>query len=194
MILTGKAIEEAVRRGEIEIDPFDASNLNPNSYDLHLGTGVCVYEKLVWMNPNTSRTDGSQIRAISEEVSVKDDLKTLYFEMDPDKGWLLKPGIGYLMHTAERIHTDTLVSIIDGKSSIGRLFVSVHQTAGYGDTGFNGQYTLEMTTIHPIRIFPGMKIAQVRFHMVAGDITLYSGKYQKETAKGAVGSNTNGLV
>ena len=81
------------------------------------------------------------------------------------------------------------VPVLDGKSSLARLFVSVHATAGYGDAGFDGQYTLEVTVTHPIVVFAGMRIAQIRFHTMHGEVgKLYSGNYTGETSKGAVAS------
>jgi dCTP deaminase len=101
----------------------------------------------------------------------------------------LEPNVGYLMHTIERVHTKKYVPVLDGKSSIGRLFMKVHETAGYGDAGFDGQYTLEVTVVHPLRVYPGMRIAQMRFHTILGEVQkLYAGNYTGEAAKGPVPS------
>ena len=98
------------------------------------------------------------------------------------------------MHTVERIRTDFYNPVLDGKSSIGRLFVKVHETAGYGDPGFNGQYTLEVTTsMFPVRLYPGMRICQIRFHTLEGALASYeeTGHYKGEAAQGAVGSKVH---
>lgn len=85
--------------------------------------------------------------------------------------------------------------VLDGKSSIGRLGVQVHVTAGYGDPGFDGQYTLEVTSVYPVRVYPGMRFCQMRFHTRdLGDQTvlkgplLYAGSYEGETSRGPVPS------
>jgi dCTP deaminase len=172
-ILSGKEIENALLLGDISISPFEVSQLNPASYDLTLGDGITVYSK-VWKR-------GSYL-------DPKADNPTNSFKMIPE-GFILKPGIGYLMHTKEIVGTNRYVPAIDGKSSIGRLFVFVHVTAGLGDPGFKGQYTLEVLTTYPIRVYPGMRICQIRFFTVRGEINLYKGHYQGDNARGAVASH-----
>ena len=93
------------------------------------------------------------------------------------------------MHTVERIHTKKYVPVLDGKSSIGRLFMKIHETAGYGDPGFNGQYTLEVTVVHPLRVYAGMRVAQMRFHSICGEVEKpYNGNYVGDAARGPVAS------
>ena len=200
-ILTGPAIAEAVQRGKIFIEGFDPRHVNPASYDLTLGDTVAVYESLVCALPY-SPEDGRRFKPYEDEfLTVSDNhvLKALEsnpvktFKIDPEVGWVLKPGIGYLMHTKERVRTDFYVTVLDGKSTIGRLFVQVHVTAGYGDPGFDGQYTLEVVVTHPVRVFPGMRICQIRFHTAHGRIKLYDGRYRGERACGAVPAETSGL-
>lgn len=103
---------------------------------------------------------------------------------------MVKPGIGYLMHTKERVATSCYVPVIDGKSSLGRLFVKAHETAGFGDPGFDGQYTLEITSVFPVILYAGMRICQVRFHTMRGETNLYRGHYQGDNTRGAVPSRT----
>lgn len=189
-ILSGQAIKQAIQCGDIEIDPYNEDRLNPNSYDLCLGKEVRIYKAVV---RNIWHDYSLEPLTYTKELDSKKELETVRFEIDPDRGWLLKPGIGYLMHTIERIRTNKYVPILDGKSTLGRLFVSIHQTAGFGDVGFDGQYTLEVTVTHPVRVYSGMKIAQIRFHTIMGEIELYSGKYRDESAKGAVGAKTADL-
>jgi dCTP deaminase len=176
-VLSGKEIETAIRTGEINISPFEVSQLNPASYDLTLGDEVTMYKGF---HSSTDR--------LLDYLDPKKDNPTTSFKMGPE-GYILKPGIGYLMHTKEVVGTNKYVPAIDGKSSIGRLFVLVHVTAGLGDPGFNGQYTLEVLTTYPIRLYPGMRICQVRFFTIRGEIDLYKGHYQGDTAKGAVSSH-----
>ena len=87
------------------------------------------------------------------------------------------------------MYSKKYIGVVDGKSSLGRLFVQVHCTAGYVDCGFRGNVTLEVTVTHPIVVFAGMRIAQIRFHTMHGEVgKLYSGNYTGETSKGAVAS------
>jgi dCTP deaminase len=204
-ILSGLTIKKMVESGDIEIDPWDPTHvnfgdrLNPASYDLTLGPHVAVYSDVV-VGEFGSLLPGSQLRPIGYyndlpskngyiDVRKKNPVKR--YEMD-DKGLLLMPGIGYLMHTAERIKTDRFNPILDGKSSIGRLFLAVHVTAGYGDAGFDGQYTLEVIVTHPTIVVPGMRFCQMRFHTIVGEVETYGkkGNYQGELAKGPVESRS----
>jgi dCTP deaminase len=170
VILSGNKILECVQRGLIEVDPFDPKQINPVSYDLTLGDKYAVY----------LRTD---VRALDSRQHNDFDLYDV-----PSKGVTLMPGRGYLMHTRERVRTDHFVPVLDGKSSIGRLFVQVHVTAGYGDPGFDGQYTLEVTCVHPVVLYAGMRIAQMRFHTIEGEVMRYDGNYKGETSRGPVPS------
>ena len=193
-ILTDLAIREAVDKGDIAIDPFDARQLNPASYDLRLGDGVAVYD--AWVKADWVRDATGVMRPAYDEplaakdrvLDAKDEPRIDRFQIGSD-GIVLRPDVGYLMHTAERIATKRFVPVLDGKSSLARLFVSVHETAGYGDAGYDGQYTLEVTVKHPIRLYAGMRIAQIRFHTMHGEVgKLYSGNYTGETSRGAVAS------
>jgi dCTP deaminase len=208
-ILPDYMIQFAVEDGVIEIDPFNPENLNPVSYDLTLGDEVVVYKRWVGyvehyddtgpMGLATSRAmaagarDGTDLYRIKTEryLDVKEEPETVKFKIDSERGWVLQPGIGYLMCTRERVFTKKYVPVLDGKSSIGRLFMVVHVTAGFGDPNFNGQYTLEVTVTHPLKVYAGMKIAQMRFHTIAGDprmVRMYDGNYTGDAAKGPVAS------
>lgn len=220
-ILSGLQILDALRAGDIEIDPFDekdakhVSRLNPASYDLTLGRHVAVYRALVqagssddWecdgMRPDgTWGVPGERLRpkfAPGEKIDAIAGVNCLdaakenrvaRYEMD-DRGLLLLPGIGYLMHTEERVQTSKFVPIVDGKSSIGRLFCFVHVTAGYGDPGFDGQYTLEVVVVHPLVVYPGMRFCQMRFHTLVGETEGYQsrGSYKGELATGPIPSQS----
>lgn len=180
-VLTGPEIEHQHECGNIIIDPFNKDQINPASYDLALGNKVAVYKAWVHV-PHLAAYRNTHI------VDSKQAQEVYEFEIDPERGWLLKPGIGYLMHTAERVRTDKYVPVLDGKSSIGRLFIAVHVTAGYGDTGFDGQYTLEVVATHPVVVYPGMRFCQIRFHTVVGAVLPYSGNYTGDASMGPVPS------
>lgn len=157
MILSGQEIKK--RMGDsIVIDPFNEDHLNPNSYNLTLHDEVMVYEEVV--------LDMRQVNRVRR-------LKI------PESGMVLTPNQLFLARTVERTETHDLVPMIEGRSSIGRLGLFVHVTAGFGDVGFKGYWTLEMFAVQPVRIYPGIQICQIFYHELAGDITNYeNGKYQ----------------
>ncbi|MCB1303374.1 MAG: dCTP deaminase [Leptospiraceae bacterium] len=158
MILTGP--ENKKRLGtDIKIEPYSEDFLNPNSYNLRLHNELVVYTNppLDMKQPNPT-----------EKIIIDDN------------GYLLEPGRLYLGRTLEYTETYNLVPMLEGRSSIGRLGMFVHVTAGFGDVGFCGFWTLEISTIHPIRIYPGVGICQIFYHTIEGAIKEYdSGKYQK---------------
>ena len=161
MILTGSEIQKQIDLKKITIDPFTPKNINPNSYDLTLNENYKVYKN-------------KYLSAFQENETVSGII--------PDYGLLLKPGKLYLMRTNEKTHTDYYAPMIEGRSSIARLGVFIHITAGFGDVGFNGYWTLEVTVLHPIYLNKNMRIAQVYFHTLQGDTDiLYAGKYQNNT-------------
>jgi dCTP deaminase len=157
MILSGDEIRSNLGR-DIVIDPFDPDRLNPNSYNLTLHEELLTYEEVVLDMAQPNRTRRLRI---------------------PKEGMVLTPQKLYLGRTMERTETHNLVPMIEGRSSIGRLGLFVHVTAGFGDVGFCGYWTLEMFAIQPIRIYPGVPICQIFYHQICGDITEYSSnKYQ----------------
>ena len=160
MILTGNEIKKEISKGNISISDFDEKQLNPNSYNLRLHNELLVYSNLPLDMKNQNQF---------EKIII------------PESGYLLEPGQLYLGRTIERTHTDLYVPILSGRSSTGRLGINVHATAGYGDVGFNGFWTLEIFVIHPIVIYPSIEICQVYFNTVKGEIDLYKGKYQYNT-------------
>jgi len=158
MILSGKEIQRNLGT-KIQITPFDENRLNPNSYNLRLSDELMVYEdtELDMKKPHTT--------------------KSLVI---PPEGFLMETGKLYLGRTIEHTQTDYFVPMLEGRSSVGRLGLFVHVTAGFGDVGFSGYWTLEMFCIHPVRIYAGVEICQIYFHSVEGAYELYlkSGKYQ----------------
>jgi dCTP deaminase len=94
---------------------------------------------------------------------------------------VIQPDQLYLGRTVERTETHGFVPMIEGRSSVGRLGLFVHVTAGFGDVGFCGHWTLEMFAVQPVRIYPGVPICQIFYHDVRGEITEYCSKYQHNT-------------
>ena len=181
-ILTGPEIRRQVELGGIKISPWDPELVNPASVDLRLGRKVALYEHPGMPNSLGGLLDYPIDCKDPESMPLRDE-----FEIS-DGGVCLMPRRLYLMHTEERISTDKFVPVIDGKSSIGRLGISVHETAGYGDCGFDGQYTLEVTTVYPVRVYAGMRFCQMRFHTMEGEPMLYKGNYTGEYSQGPVPS------
>lgn len=100
----------------------------------------------------------------------------------PEEGLLLNPGQLYLGRTVERTETYGVVPMLEGRSSVGRLGMFVHVTAGFGDVGFKGFWTLEIFAVHPIRIYAGVQICQIFYHTLEGEQVLYDkGKYQNNS-------------
>jgi len=192
MILTGPEILKQINCGTIKITPFNERYLNPGSVDLTLGSQVKVYRDYVEVKEPSLIEDGMLLKYLDRGLvqDSKKEPEVLAFQIDPEVGWVLNPGVGYLMHTAERVSTDSYVPVLDGKSSIGRLFIKIHETAGYGDICYDGHYTLEVTSQFPVRVYPGMRICQMRFHTIQGDPVSYqeTGTYTNNLSTGPVPS------
>lgn len=158
MILSGKEIHQQVENGTISIDPFNSGQLNPNSYNLRLHSDLLVYD--------------------SDVLDMKEKNSTSPLTI-PDEGLLLEPQKLYLGRTIERTATDKYVPMLEGRSSVGRLGLFIHITAGFGDIGFDGFWTLEIFCVQPIRIYADLEICQIFYHTIDGDYDLYqSKKYQ----------------
>jgi len=157
MILSGDEIRSQLGTN-IVIEPFNEANLNPNSYNLTLHDELMIYEEVVLDMKKANRVRRATL---------------------PEDGLVLQPNQLYLARTSERTETHNLVPMIEGRSSIGRLGLFVHVTAGFGDVGFCGYWTLEMFAIQPVKIYPGIPICQIFYHQITGNITEYkSEKYQ----------------
>ena len=156
MILSGNEIKRRLD-DDIVIEPYEPARLNPNSYNLTLHDELMVYEELVLDLARANRV---------RRVTI------------PEKGLVLSPNQLYLGRTAERTETHNLVPMIEGRSSVGRLGLFVHVTAGFGDVGFSGYWTLEMFAVQPVRIYPHVPICQIFYHEITGEITEYNSKYQ----------------
>jgi dCTP deaminase len=157
MILTDKKVLEAIASGAIVIEPFDRSCLGTNSYDVHLGKYLAVYKDRVLDARKHNQIDT--------------------FEMD-ETGFVLQPGTLYLGVTEEYTETHNSVPFLEGKSSIGRLGIDIHATAGKGDVGFSNTWTLEISCTQPVRVYPGMPIGQLIYFLIDGEVENYYNKKQ----------------
>ncbi len=157
MILSGKEIAARIG-GDIIIDPYDADKINPNSYNLRLHNELLAYTKM----PLDMKRENEV-----EKIDI------------PEDGIVLEPHRLYLGRTVEYTETQNLVPMLEGRSSVGRLGLFIHVTAGFGDVGFKGFWTLEIFCIQPIKIYPGVEMCQIYYHTIEGDHESYSsGKYQ----------------
>lgn len=160
MILSGKEILKHMGK-EIIITPFDEKRINPNSYNLSLADELLVYEQ--------------------DELDMKKPNPTKRIVI-PKEGLLLEPNRLYLGRTNEFTRTDRYVPMLEGRSSTGRLGLFIHVTAGFGDIGFAGYWTLEIFCVQPVRLYPNVEICQIYYHDIDGEYDLYSsGKYQNNS-------------
>lgn len=160
MILTDSRILEEMNKGTIRIEPYNRADLGSNSYDVHLGKWLATYA--------------------NAELDAKKHNKIEYFEI-PDEGYVLQPHAFYLGVTLEYTETHAHVPFLEGKSSTGRLGIDIHATAGKGDVGFCGNWTLEISCKMPVRIYKGMPIGQLIYFPVDGEIAVSYN--QKSNAK-----------
>jgi len=160
MILSGLEIKQRLGK-DIFIEPYDESRLNPNSYNLRLHNELLVYD--------------------NELLDMKKENKASKLII-PEDGLILQPNKLYLGRTIEHTRTEACVPMLEGRSSIGRLGLFIHVTAGFGDVGFSGFWTLEIFCIQPIKIYPGIEICQIYYHTIEGEYEKYiSGKYQNNS-------------
>jgi len=158
MILSGKIIEREILNGNICITPYNSKQLGANSYNLRLH-----HEMLVYTN---------------YRLSMAKNNPTDIFVL-PERGLMLYPGTLYLGRTVEHTETHNFIPMLEGRSSVGRLGMFIHVTAGFGDIGFKGYWTLEIMVIQPLHIYPGIEIAQIYYHTVSEEHEEYhSLKYQ----------------
>lgn len=156
MILSDTEILKSIDTGTILIEPFRKECLGSNSYDVHLGRYLAVYKNRVL-----------DARAHNEVEEI----------MIPEEGYEIKPGTLYLGVTEEYTETHIHVPFLEGKSSLGRLGIDIHATAGKGDVGYCNTWTLEISCVQPVRIYAGMPIGQLIYFMVEGEVSnLYHSK------------------
>lgn len=187
-LLTGPEIARRVKTGELVIEPFNPENVNPNSYNLCLCDQLLVYKKNKPLHDwhafrEYQRTTGGAkwndpcYPPILEPLDMGIEEETEPLQIVP-KGLVLYPGVLYLGATLEHTETPGLAPKIDGRSSIGRLGKMVHVTAGFGDDGFKGDWTLEIVVIAPLRVYPGIPICQIAYSTLEGERQPYAGRYQ----------------
>jgi len=202
MILTGPEIRRQIFIGKhpetwggkaqpmdwIDIDPYDESLVGPNSIDLRLHEDLKVYpdgvnrhsileERLNKIHPVQGYNDLGGPIDYQYVIDMKSEDHGCYDLNIPEEGRVLWPGVLYLGRTIEAIGSNSFVPIVEGRSSVGRLGMHVHVTAGFCDLGFRGTITLEIYVIHPIRVYPNIPICQAYFLKPQGVIELYNGRY-----------------
>lgn len=161
MILSGLEIQKQIEKGTIKIEPYNEKLINPNSYNLRLHNELLIYK--------------------DDILDMKKPMETERITI-PETGLILEPGKLYLGRTLEHTQTDTFVPMLEGRSSIGRLGLYIHVTAGFGDVGFSGFWTLEIHCVQPIKIYPDVEICQIYYHTIEGAYSKYlSGKYQNNS-------------
>lgn len=163
MILTDKEILEHIDTGTIKIAPFSRNCLGSNSYDVHLGKTLAVYTDSVLDAKKHNRVESFEI---------------------PPEGYVLTPDNFYLGVTMEYTETLAHVPFLEGKSSVGRLGIDIHATAGKGDIGFCNYWTLEISVKKPVRVYAEMPIGQLIYFHVKGEVltpynTKSSAKYNE---------------
>ena len=250
-MLTGAEIEKQIRKGNISINPYNADQLNPNSYNMKLHPKLLIYKRNSYNNRENTRqltdwetteteqtcfggldasldsneskiniytkkteqtcfggdtsidSNESKINRYSNVTPIMRDIDTFHnisiiesCKLDPldalkdnetvsfnipKEGYVLQPGVLYIGRTVETTATDKYIPMINGRSSGGRLGISIHICAGFGDIGFDGTWTLEITCVEPVRIYPYMELAQVCFFKPEGKIkNLYRGRYFRQ--------------
>jgi dCTP deaminase len=160
MILSDKRILEEIEKGTIKIDPYKRNDLGSNSYDVHLGKYLATY--------------------IDKELDAKKHNLINHFEI-PEEGFVLHPNELYLGVTLEYTETHAHIPFLEGKSSTGRLGIDIHATAGKGDVGFCGNWTLEISCKVPVRVYAGMPIGQLIYFPIEGEVLVSYDK--KKNAK-----------
>ena len=167
MILTDKEILSEIEAGSIVVTPFRRDCLGSNSYDVHLGAALAIYKSAI--------------------LDAREHNEIEHFTIPPE-GYVLHPDTLYLGVTDEYTETHKHVPFLEGKSSVGRLGIDIHATAGKGDVGFCNTWTLEISVKQPVRIYAGMPIGQLIYFVVQGDcINPYNSKqgakYNEKTVK-----------
>lgn len=205
-ILTGHQIRKDVESGAILVDPYDEELVGTNSLDMRLHPLLKLYNHGAVMHRLYTAWYEEMLEAMTAGVEYEDYLKAHPFPtwetvtsvgpppildmLDenrtvdvgiPKQGLILWPGILYLGRTVETVGSKSYVPWFDGRSSVGRLGIHVHVTAGKGDTGWFGTVTLEMHVVHPVRVYADVKpICQASFFGTLGELEEYKGRYQNQ--------------
>jgi dCTP deaminase len=206
-MLASDTIVKAMEQQSIQIDDFNTDQLNPNSYNLRLGPVIKVYEKMHSLHAFWEKALSSYEfihkhhgESVAEEtrrdmtppapplvpLDMRADEPTVEMTI-PETGFVLWPGVLYLGHTLEYTETHQTVPLIEGRSGVGRLGIIVHVTAGFGDIGFCGDWTLEITVDYPVRVYAGVQICQICYSEAVGNAKPYRGQYQGQRGPKASG-------
>ena len=224
MLLTGNKIKEEYKKGKILLEPYNESQINPNSYNITLNKTLKFYKDMKILTDEEGNNYLADIngRGLNSKFKSYKDMKTLTneegdnylvdinngkglnykvngidtFYIDPKKpmktyeleipenGLIIPPNELILGSTNEKAGSDYFVPMYEGRSSTGRLGLASHITAGFGDIGFKSNWTLEILTIYPIKLYRDMEIGQVCFLEISNgennDIILYNGKYKNQ--------------
>ncbi len=165
MILVDSQILAQIDSGDIVIEPYDRACLGTNSYDVRLSKHLATYKNRV--------------------LDARAHNEIEHFEI-PEEGFVLEPQINYLGSTVEYTESHKAVPFLEGKSSVGRLGMDIHATAGKGDVGFCNHWTLEISVKQPVRVYEGMPVGQLIYFQVEGEVLVPysekdSAKYNKRT-------------
>lgn len=161
-MLTGAEIVKRISEKKLVIEPFDLSRVNPNSYNLALAPRLLEYDM-----DSCTYLDSKRDNPTKEIIIGRN-------------GYTLLPGHLYLGSTIEYTETPDLIPCISGRSSIARLGIEIHRTAGFGDIGFKGTWTLEITVSIPVKVYAGQQICQISYEFPDGEIKdeyRYKGRY-----------------
>lgn len=159
-MLTGEEIIRRVKDGEIVIKPFDETNVNPNSYNITLADELLVH--------------------IDDTLDCKKESAVKKIKI-PKEGYTIVPNVLYLGRSNEYTECDNYVPLLSGRSSIGRIGLTTHLSAGCGDAGFKGTWTLGITCVTPTKVYPNMEIGQIYFFPLVGDNNIkYGGRYNND--------------
>ena len=168
-ILTGQEIKNQIRNGHIRIGKFDEKRIQPNSYDVTLGDKISFYTLNDYFDANDYYEPYLD--------SAKEN--SMITKLIPDDGYILLPQTLYLVETVESVWSDKYIVELSGTSSLARLGITVHKTAGYANIGHEFKWILEVEVTHPVKIYRDMKIGQMYFHTSEGENSIqYSGKYK----------------
>ena len=164
-ILLKEQIIREYKCGNVTIQPYDDNQIGPNSYDVRLAPTLKIYD-------------------LSNGVLDCKKLNSTKSFVIPESGFVLEPNILYLGATVEKVGSDNYIPMYEGRSSMARLGIQSHLSAGFGDIGFASNWTLEITVVHPTVIYPNIRIGQVYFHKIdsVSNIKLnrYNGKYKTQ--------------
>lgn len=161
------------------MEEYSKKYMNPNNSEIF--SEEANKERNVLIDDLTKKRIEYENKLLREiALDPKKDNKVIDIEI-PDDGYILIPGVLYLGTTEEYTETYGFIPNIDGRSTTGRLGIEIHRTAGFGDNGFCGKWTLEITCTHPVIVYRGMEIGQLYYEIIDGDNSMkYNGKYQNQ--------------